>query len=66
MDVIQDMSDRKLLNTRNKAVEGLLLGMENWDAVDSFDRELLKRGLIEKTMRQEFQDGNKPKHTVLI
>ena len=66
MDVIQEMSDRKLLNTRNKAVEGLLFGMENWDAVDAFDRELLKRGIIKKTTRQEFQDGNKLKHTVLI
>lgn len=66
MDVIQNMSDRKLLNTRNKAVEGILMGMDNWDAVDAFDKELLKRGVIEKTTRQEFQEGNKPKHTVLI
>ena len=66
MDVIQDMSNRKLLNTRNKAVEGLLFGMENWDAVDAFDRELLKRGIIKKTTRQEFQEDNKPKHTVLV
>ena len=66
MDVIQNMPDRKLLNTRNKAVEGILFGMDNWDAVDAFDKELLKRGLIKKTMRQEFHEGNKPKYTVLI
>lgn len=66
MDVIQNMSDRKLFYSRQKAVEGILFGMDNWDAVDAFDRELLKRGVIKKTTRQEFQDGNKPKHTVLI
>jgi len=66
MEIMQEMKDRKLFNTRQKAVEGLLLGVDNWDAVDALDKELLKRGLIKETTREQFNQDNKPKHTTLV
>jgi len=66
MEIIQEMKDRKLFNTRQKAVECILLGADNWDAVDVLDKELLKRGLIKETTREQFNQDNMPKHTVLV
>lgn len=54
MEILQEMSDRKLLNQRNKATRGLLLGADNWDAINAMDQELLQRGVIDKTTEQEF------------
>jgi len=58
MKNIQNLSDKKLWNLRADAGKGLRFGMtENWDCVDSCDKELLKRGLIKQSTREKIKDN---------
>lgn len=47
IELLQEMTTRRLKNLRNKAVESLLLGAQNDEAIKSIDTELERRGIKE-------------------